>query len=70
MSFSIRLSSEEKGLAESYAEKHLNRRFLSELKMNMISLWLPRLMQSTREAGARVGRFPNCGKNWIYEIFR
>lgn len=56
MCLSIRLLAEEKRIAECLTRKcvvcrlkrHLSRRFLSELKMSMMLLWLLQRMQSTK----------------------
>ena len=70
MSFSIRLTTEEKSLAESYAKLHsmsvgeaFKKLSLKKLKMNMILLLLILPMMNTSEMVKRVSLFPNSGRN-------
>jgi hypothetical protein len=76
MAFSIRLSEEEKRLAESYAkihslslgEKLSKGRYLRKLKMNTTSLFPMKRIPNMSIAAKRVLLLPNFGMSAVYDV--
>ena len=77
MSFSIRLSEEERNLAESYARMHsmsvgdaFKKAFLSALRMSTMWRFIGRRMMSMYAAARRVGRLRRFLRSQMCDVSR
>ena len=75
MSFSIRLTPEEKSLAESYAKlrpylwEKPSRKHCSNKSRKNTTLPLPKMLtKNTSETARKAVLFRNCGRTWTYDL--
>ena len=75
MAFSIRLTEQEKKLAESYAKLHslslgeaFKKRCSIKLTRNLMLPYTMKLIKNTRRAERKAVLLMSCGRNSIYEV--